>query len=218
MGYLIDVTGNESYELRVRDIATGRDRPLKISGVSDFTRASDSATLFYVRHDAEHRARFVYRHRLGNNPAKDPLVYQEKDLRFEVSVDLTHTKRFVVISTDGQDTTENWLIDVAQPASAPVLVAAREHNIQYHISDWGDWLLIRTNADGADDFKIMTAPASAQALYLLVKRLGFLLEPRDLRFWRIGATQLIEHFPPESLFISAMVKSSARDNFGKSTL
>ena len=161
LGYLIDVTGNESYELRVRDIATGRDRPLKISGVSDFTWASDSATLFYVRHDAEHRARFVYRHRLGTNPAKDPLVYQEKDLSFEVSVDLTHTKRFVVISTDGQDTTENWLIDAAQPASAPVLVAAREHNIQYDISDWGDWLLIRTNADGADDFKIMTAPASA---------------------------------------------------------
>jgi oligopeptidase B len=29
------------------------------------------------------------------------------------------------------------------------------------VDDWGDRLLIRTNADGADDFKIMTAPASA---------------------------------------------------------
>ena len=66
-----------------------------------------------------------------------------------------------MISTGGQDTTENWLIDAAQPTSAPVLVAAREPNIQYGVNDWGDRLLIRTNADGADDFKIMTAPASA---------------------------------------------------------
>ena len=155
------MTGNESHELRVRDIATGRDRPLKISGVSNFTWAADSATLFYVRHDAEHRARFVYRHRLGTNPAKDPLVYEEKDPGFEVSVGLTRTKRFIVISTGGQDTSESWLIDAAQPTSAPVLVAAREPNIQYGVSDWGDRLLIRTNADGADDFKIVTAPASA---------------------------------------------------------
>jgi oligopeptidase B len=159
--YLVDVTGNESRDLRVRDVATGRDRPLKISGVASFTWASDSETLFYVRHDAEHRARLVYRHRLGTDPAKDPLIYEEKDPGFEVSVGLTRTKRFIVISTGGQDTSESWLIDAAQPASAPVLVAAREPNIQYGVSDWGDRLLIRTNAGGADDFKIVTAPASA---------------------------------------------------------
>jgi oligopeptidase B len=159
--YLVDVTGNESYDLRVRDIATGRDRPLKISGVSDFAWAADSATLLYVRYDSEHRPRFVYRHRLGTDPTKDPLVYEEKDLGLQVSVGLTHTKRFIVISAGGQDTSESWLIDAARPASAPLLVAAREPNIQYGVTDWGDRLLIRTNADGADDFKIVTAPASA---------------------------------------------------------
>jgi hypothetical protein len=38
------------------------------------------------------------------------------------------------------------------------------------------------------------ASCRSQTLYLLVKRLIFLLEPRDLRFWHIGVTQLIEHF------------------------
>jgi oligopeptidase B len=161
LAYLIDTTGNESQELRVRDLATGRDRRLRISGVAGFAWAADSATLFYVSHDAEHRARFVHRHRLGTDPAKDPVVYAENDLSFEVSVGLTSTRRFVVISTVSQDTSESWLIDAAQPAGAPRLVAARESNIHYRVSDWGDRLLIRTNVKGADDFKIMTAPASA---------------------------------------------------------
>ena len=159
--YLIDVTGSESYELRVRDNATGRDRPLKISGVSDFTWAPDSATLFYVRRDTEGRPLFVYRHRLGSHPAKDPLVYEERDFSFEVSVALTRMNRFIVISTTAQDTSESWLIGDAQPASAPALITAREPNIRYGVDDWGDRLLIRSNADGADDFKIMTTPASA---------------------------------------------------------
>jgi hypothetical protein len=40
---------------------------------------------------------------------------------------------------------------------------------------------------------VKAASCSSRALYLFVKRLSFLLEPRDLRFWHIGVTQLIEH-------------------------
>jgi len=111
--------------------------------------------------DAEHRARFVYRHRLGADPKNDPLVYEEKDLGFEVSLGLARTNRFVAISAADQDTSETWLIDGREPASAPVLVVARERDIQYDVIDGGDRLVIRTNADGAEDFKVVTAPASA---------------------------------------------------------
>ena len=159
--YLVVFTGDERYRLRVRDIVSGRDLPHEIPEVTSFAWAPDSTTLFYVRLDSEHRPRFVYRHRLGTNPKKDVLIYEEKDPGFEVSVRLTSTKRFIVISTGGQDTSESWLIDAAQPASAPILVAAREAEIQYVVSDWGDRLLILTNADGAEDFKIVTVLASA---------------------------------------------------------
>ena len=66
-----------------------------------------------------------------------------------------------MISTVGGDTSEERLIDAAHPETAPVLVAAREPNMRYDLDDWGDRLVIRTNADGAADFKIVTAPASA---------------------------------------------------------
>jgi hypothetical protein len=41
---------------------------------------------------------------------------------------------------------------------------------------------------------LKAASCRLQALYLLVNRFSFLLKPRDLRFWHIGAAQLIEHF------------------------
>ena len=43
----------------------------------------------------------------------------------------------------------------------PKLVAARETGLQYDLEDGGDVFFILTNADGAKDFKIMTAPVDA---------------------------------------------------------
>jgi oligopeptidase B len=158
--YLTDELGSENHRLRVRDLATGRDLPEVLGDVSSFAWSSDSGTLFYVKLDAEHRPRYVYRHRLGTEPAEDVLVYREDDLGFEVSVESTATQRYVVITASNSDTSEQWLVDSIRPESAPVVVAARQPNVRYRVHDWGDRLVIRTNAAGADDFKIVTAPAA----------------------------------------------------------
>jgi oligopeptidase B len=159
--YLTDEIGSENHRLQLRDLASGRDLPDIITDVSSFAWAKDSRTLFYVKLDHDHRPRLVYRHRLGTDPAYDPLIYEESDRGFDVSVDSTRTDRFVVISTSNGDTSEERLVDSAQPESAPVLVAARQPKVRYHVDDWGDSLVIRTNADGAEDFKVVTAPVSA---------------------------------------------------------
>jgi oligopeptidase B len=159
--YLTDDSGSENYSLRIRDIGSGRDLPEVIADVTSFAWSKGSDTLFYVKRDEDHRPRLVYRHRLRTDPANDQQIYQENDLGFEVSVDGTRTERFVVISTTNGDTSEEWLIDSARPESEPVLMATREPNIRYDVDDWGDRLVIRTNADGAVDFKIMTAQDAA---------------------------------------------------------
>ncbi|MEA2988505.1 MAG: oligopeptidase [Alphaproteobacteria bacterium] len=159
--YLVDETGSESYTLRIRDVGARKDLPETMAEVADLTWAPDSATLFYVRLDSDHRARFVYRHRLGTDPAADQLVFEEKDLGFEVSIYGTRSGRFVMISTGSSDTSETWLIDGAKPESAPAVVVPRAPGLRYFVDDWGDRLVIRTNADGAGDFKVVTAPASA---------------------------------------------------------
>ena len=159
--YAVDETGSESYHLRIRDLRSHRDLPEVIPDVSTFAWARDSRTLFYVRLDDDHRPRFVYLHRIDSDPAGDRLVYEEKDLGFEVSVASMRSGRFVVISSENGDTSEQRLIDGARPQAKPLLVVARTPGLRYYVDDWGDRLVIRTNADGAPDFKIATAPASA---------------------------------------------------------
>ena len=158
-GYLVDETGSEAFTLRVLDIGAGRDLPDVITDVTDFTWLDDT-TLIYVRLDDEYRGRFAYRHRVGSDPASDQLVFEEKDHGFSVEVNRTSTGRFVVLTTDSSDTSEAWLFDTARPENPPRLVVAREPKLEYHVDDWGDVLVIRTNADGAEDFKIVTAPLS----------------------------------------------------------
>ena len=66
-----------------------------------------------------------------------------------------------MIAGGDHETSEQRLIDLADPDAAPRLVAPREEGVQYSVADRGDELFILTNADGAIDFKIVTAPLAA---------------------------------------------------------
>jgi oligopeptidase B len=155
--YTFDDSGSESYTLVVRDLAAKRDLPDVIKGVSGFTWA-DSNVIYYVRQDDELRSRFVYRHRLGTDPASDPLIYEEKDLQFSVSVGRTTSGRFVAISSTAWDTAEVRIVETARPEGEPRLIQARTPGLMYGIDDGGEHLIVRANADGAEDYKVVTAP------------------------------------------------------------
>src|SRR5205085_1768679 len=51
--------------------------------------------------------------------------------------------------------------DLDDPQAVPRLVAPRRDNVRYDVEHHGDDLLILTNADGAEDFKVVMAPLSA---------------------------------------------------------
>jgi oligopeptidase B len=155
--YTIDDTGSESFTLLVRDLETKQDLPEVFKAVAEFVWAN-SQVIYYVRQDDDLRARFVYRHRLGTNPADDALVYEETDLQFTVAVGRTSSGRLVVISTVSSDTSEERIVETARPESEPRLIQARAAGVMYSVDDGGDHLVIRTNVDGAEDYKIVTAP------------------------------------------------------------
>lgn len=161
-----DEAGSEYYTLRIRDIDAGTDLPdLVAETTGDVLWSADGAYLFYIRRDAEHRPSFVYRHRLGTDPAEDVLVYEEPDKGFFVSLGHTQSRRFGLISCGDHDTSEVWLLDLNAPLEAPVLVEPREAGLRYGVEhhpalDGVESLIIETNADGAEDFKIVAAPLS----------------------------------------------------------
>ncbi|MBS9478802.1 S9 family peptidase [Ancylobacter radicis] len=159
-----DEAGSEYYTLRIRDIATGADRADEIGETTgDVLWSADGQYIFYIRRDPEHRPSFVYRHRLGTDPGEDVLIYEEPDKGFFVSLGQTQSGRFGLVSCGDHDTSEIWLIDRHDPLAPLRLVEPREVGLRYGVEhhpdlDGTESLVIETNADGAEDFKIVAAP------------------------------------------------------------
>ena len=157
-----DTKGSEYFSIRVRDWTSKKD----FDDVVEETDGgvvwnSDSTAFFYVKLDDNHRPLQVWRHRLGTGQSDDLLVYEEKDPGWFTHIHESSSGRYCVIAGGDHETSEQRLIDLADPAATPRLVAAREEGVQYSVNDRGDRLFILTNVDGAIDFKVMTAPLNA---------------------------------------------------------
>ena len=155
----IDRTGAEAYTLQVRCLDSGTllsDHLERARG--DVAWANDGETFLYTVLDDEHRPRWVYRHRLGDPQAADVLVYTETDPGFFLGVGRTESGRYLLIDSHDHTTSEVRWLPAAEPTATPQLIAPRERDIEYSVSDHGsDWLIL-TNAGGAEDFMIARAP------------------------------------------------------------
>jgi oligopeptidase B len=162
IAYAYDDMGSEYYTVRVRDLASGADLLDEINNTDgDVVWSEDGRFLFYTRLDDNHRPLKVFRHRLGASPEEDVLVYAEPDAGYYVSLAKTQSRRYIVIRTGDHQTTEIHLIDSEEPESAPRMVAPRLRGHEYYADHHGDKLIILTNSDGAEDFRIMEAPVAA---------------------------------------------------------
>ena len=94
----------------------------------------------------------------------DQLVYEEKDTGFYVGLSATQSEKFIVIDIHDHETSEAHLIDADEPEAPPRLVVPRDKGHQYSIEHHGDRLIITTNSEGAEDFRIVQAPLDAPSL------------------------------------------------------
>lgn len=159
-----DDKGSELFTIRVRDLATGRDLEDRVTHCDGtIVWEADGRSFLYVRVDDNHRTAQVFRHRLGTDEKDDVLVVEDLDPAWFVHLHRSHSRRFGVVSMSGHDATEVWLIDLGDASAPARLVAAREAGHRYEVEHHGETLYIRTNCDGAEDFKLATAPLSAPA-------------------------------------------------------
>ena len=167
LAWSADVVGDERYGLRFRDLATGADLP----GVIESTFPSggwsaDSTAYLYLRTDNVNRPHQVWAHSLGADSATDRLVFAEPDERFEVSVDVTRSGAWFVITASSRNTTEVRVLSCAEPAGTPIVVRPRQDLVEYLVEHApgpeGDRFLIVTNLD-AESFRIVSAPVDAPA-------------------------------------------------------
>jgi oligopeptidase B len=161
IAYAADYDGSELHTLRFRDLRTGRDLEDVIEGVYYGSAwSADGSTFFYVKADDAMRPYQAWRHALGTPVTQDALVLQEDDERFELSVELTKSERYVLFTSSSQETSECRFLPSDQPDGKPAVVEVRRHGIEYAVDHQEDRFLVLTN-DGARDFRLMAAPLSS---------------------------------------------------------
>ena len=163
--YAVDNNGSEYCTIRIKQPENGNILPDVLENAQgDMEWSEDGKTLFYTVLDDNHRPSRIFRHQLGTAPDQDILVYEETDPGYFLGIDKTESGRFILIDAhDHADTSEVRLIDAHNPEAPPRLIAERRTGVTYDVADHGDRLVIRTNADGAVDFKIAAAPLANPA-------------------------------------------------------
>ncbi len=87
----------------------------------------------------------------------DVLVYEERDPTFSVSIDLSKSRKFILLDIDEERTTEFRYLPADQPAGEFKIMEPRRHGVRYQVDHVGDRFFIHTNLD-APDFRLMSAP------------------------------------------------------------
>ena len=157
----VDTAGDERFTLRVVEIATGEVVDESVTGTGyGIAFSTDQQWLFYARVDEAWRQHQIWRHRIGGDPAEDVLVLEEPDERFMIGFDRSRDGSALVLQSGSTTTTEAWLLDLANPTSAPVSAGGRRDGVDYTVEHAGDRLLVVHN-DGHEGFALAQAPLDA---------------------------------------------------------
>ena len=167
LAWSADEAGSELYTMHVRDLATGTDlADIIVDTVGSPVWVHDCSAFYYTRLDSQHRPSYVYRHRLGTPASDDRLIFESIDPQYFVSLSDTQSRRFAIISLHDHETSEVRLIDLLRPDAEPQLVAPLEPSVRYDVEHHPSFggapaLIFRTNAAGAEDFKLAWAPLAS---------------------------------------------------------
>jgi oligopeptidase B len=162
--WAVDEQGSEVFRVLIKDLATGAVAPEPVeSCTGGFVWSPDSCWLFWIWRDDNGRPAKVFRRPARGGSADDVLVYDEPDDGFFLSVGLTSSRAFIVIGSGDHETSEVRLIPAEEPTAEPKVVEPRTPGLRYDIEHWDGRFMVHTNAGGAVDFKVMTAPLSDPA-------------------------------------------------------
>ena len=160
LAYGTDFVSTRRYTVQFMNLETGEMLPDKIENTTGrVTWAADSETCFYTGKNFETlRAEKIMRHKLSTNTDDDVLVYMEEDEEFTCGIGKTQREKYLIIFSNQTLTTEARILEADNPEGEFVVFSPREVNHEYSIDHINDKFFIRTNTDGASNFKLMVAP------------------------------------------------------------
>jgi len=154
LGYSLDLKGSEYYTIYVRDIKTNKIISKEIKETTGGILFSlDDKYIFYSKLDENHRARKIYRHRIGDFDAEDKLIFEEKSEAFTVAITCSSDEKYYFINSSDHNSSEQYYFKSDELDPSPKLIIKREKGILYSVNSWGGRFYNHTNKN-AEDFKI----------------------------------------------------------------
>ncbi len=154
LAYSLDTKGSEYYTIYIREIKTNKIVTKEIKETTGgITFSLDDKYIFYSKLDENHRARKIFRHKIGSFNNSDDLIFEEKNEAFTVSIGISSDEKFYFISTSDHNTSEQYYFSVKEDFPKPKLIKKREKGILYSVNSWNNKFYNHTNQN-AEDFKI----------------------------------------------------------------
>jgi oligopeptidase B len=165
MSYGVDFISRRRYTIYFLDLTTGQLLPDMIANTTGGTVwAEDNKTVFYTTKDPQTlRSDRVMRHKLGTAAENDKEVFFEADETFSVYLSETKSRKYILINSSHTLASEVRFIDASRPEGELKVLEPRKMNHEYSVDHLGNSFYIRTNADGARNFKLMKTPDNKTA-------------------------------------------------------
>lgn len=156
----IDTVSRRRYSIHIKNLKTGEMFSETISNTTGgSTWANDNTTLFYTKKDKETlRSDRIYKHRLGEDPENDQLVFFEEDETFFTYVYKTKSEKFIIIGSSATLSDEYRILRADNPDGEFRVLTPRKRNLEHNIYHHANDFYIVTNKDGAKNFKLMKTP------------------------------------------------------------
>ncbi|MEA2713656.1 MAG: prolyl oligopeptidase [Gemmatimonadales bacterium] len=158
LAYGLSENGSEESVLHLLDLETGQHLPDRIPHMRSAALAwlPDASAFYYTRYPGqdevpageEHYHRAIYLHRLGTDPADDPLVYRPAQKEYWPGVSLSPDGRWLLIEVARTfDHTDLYLRDLA--SGGPLVPVAENLPATFEGEIAHGRLFIRTNLDAS---------------------------------------------------------------------
>ena len=160
LAYGVDEVSRRQYSIYVKNLETGEILKDVIKNTEGFACwANDNKTFFYTsKNKVTLLSEKIMRHTLGTDASADVLVYEEKDKSNYIGVYKSKNNKYIFIRSGATMSTELRMIDASKPNDEFKVFQSRLKDVIYDVTPLADKFLIRTNKDGALNFKLMECP------------------------------------------------------------
>lgn len=154
VAYSENKTANDRWELKFKNLETGKTLYHSIDYVGGMIWLSDSTIAFTKLDQQTFQSSKVFKYSLKTGETN--LIYEEQDKRFSVGISRSRSKEFAFIRASSSDENELQVLNLKTPDAPWRMMVPRRKNHKYSVSHFEDKFYILTNHK-ATNSKLMIA-------------------------------------------------------------